>query len=570
LKQLGKINEAYDAFYKSTWSTAWQDSGFFSVAQIDIAREDYENALEHLQLSLNRNAQNSKAYVLKVVALRKLEQYQAALKVCNEALKRDGFNLAIYLEQNKIYQALNNAQAAQTSLGQYQTLARDYVQNYIEYALDYAVAGLCTDAIESLNLFVDKNEEASVYPMVWYYLGWLHYQSGNTSKAQTYFEKGAKANPDYCFPNRFEDIPVLQLVAAINARDAKAPYYLGNLWYDKRQYEEAIEQWELSVERDHSFPTVLRNLGIAYFNKKEDHKKALACYEKAFQLNASDARILMELDQLYKRLNRNPSERLQFLEQHSSVVEQRDDLYLERTALYNFLGEHEKAYQQIMQRRLHPWEGGEGKVSGQYIYSLIEMAKEHIQSARFQKAVELLEQAQVYPDNLGEGKLFGAQENDIFYWLGVAYEGMGDEEQSKVSFIKATNGLSEPAAAMFYNDQQPDKIFYKGLAWSKLGKEEKANQIFSKLVAYGQTHLDDEVKIDYFAVSLPDLLIFEDNLNIRNQIHCYYMMGLGYLGLSNLEKAKEELKQALQQDVMHFGCKTHLRLAMQLKERVTT
>lgn len=91
-----------------------------------------------------------------------------------------------------------------------------------------------------------------------------------------------------------------------------------------------------------------------------------------------------------------------------------------------------------------------------------------------------------------------------------------------------------------------------------------------KLVAYGQTHLDDEVKIDYFTVSLPDLLIFEDDLNIRNPIHCYYMMGLCYLGLSNLEKAKEELTQALQQDVMHFGCKTHLRLAMQLKERVTT
>jgi Flp pilus assembly protein TadD len=70
---LGKINEAYDAFYKSTRSTAWQGSGFFSVAQIEIAREDYENALKHLQLSLNRNAQNSKAYVLKVVALRKLE-----------------------------------------------------------------------------------------------------------------------------------------------------------------------------------------------------------------------------------------------------------------------------------------------------------------------------------------------------------------------------------------------------------------------------------------------------------------------------------------------------------------
>jgi hypothetical protein len=90
-------------------------------------------------------------------------------------------------------------------------------------------------------------------------------------------------------------------------------------------------------------------------------------------------------------------------------------------------------------------------------------------------------------------------------------------------------------------------LLANGHAWSNPGKEEKANQIFSKLVAYGQMHLDDEVKIDYFAVSLPDLLIFEDDLNVRNQIHCYYMMGLGYLGLSNLEKAKEELKRLAMQ-----------------------
>ncbi|HUP13628.1 MAG TPA: hypothetical protein VM187_15510, partial [Niastella sp.] len=65
---------------------------------------------------------------------------------------------------------------------------------------------------------------------------------------------------------------------------------------------------------------------------------------------------------------------------------------------------------------------------------------------------------------------------------------------------------------MFYNDQQPDKIFYQGLAWHALGEKEKAKLIFLTLVDYGKAHLHDEVKIDYFAVSLPDLLIFEDDL----------------------------------------------------------
>jgi tetratricopeptide (TPR) repeat protein len=137
---------------------------------------------------------------------------------------------------------------------------------------------------------------------------------------------------------------------------------------------------------------------------------------------------------------------------------------------------------------------------------------------------------------------------------------LGNKEKANVYLQKATQGLAEPTAAMFYNDQQPDKIFYQGLAWNALGEKEKAKLIFSKLVDYGKAHLNDEVKIDYFAVSLPDLLIFEDDLNIRNQTHCYYMMGLGYVGLKNTEEATSYFNKALQNDFMHFGTKTHLEV----------
>jgi tetratricopeptide (TPR) repeat protein len=286
----------------------------------------------------------------------------------------------------------------------------------------------------------------------------------------------------------------------------------------------------------------------------------VSCYETAYTLDTSDARVLMELDQLYKRLNKTPKDRQLFLENHVAAVAQRDDLYLERAALYNFLGQYEKAYNLIMQRQFHPWEGGEGKASGQYVYSLVEMAKQLIQASKYEQAIELLQKAQVYPPNLGEGKLHGAQENDIFYWLAIAYERMGNKAAAQTWLQKATQGLSEPTAALFYNDQQPDKIFYQGLAWKALGEKGKAATIFSRLVEYGQQHLHDEVKIDYFAVSLPDLLIFEDDLTIRNQTHCYYMMGLGYLGLNKIEEARECLEKVLARDAMHFGACIHLRL----------
>ena len=151
-------------------------------------------------------------------------------------------------------------------------------------------------------------------------------------------------------------------------------------------------------------------------------------------------------------------------------MERRDDVYLERAALYNMLGQYRKAYDLIMARQFHPWEGGEGKVSGQYIYSLVEMAKQHLQVQEYQQAIDQLNQAMHYPDNLGEGKLYGAQENDIFYWLGCAYEGLGQQQKAQGCFSIAISGLSEPSAAMFYNDQQPDKIFYQGLAAMKLNE----------------------------------------------------------------------------------------------------
>ena len=43
----------------------------------------------------------------------------------------------------------------------------------------------------------------------------------------------------------------------IYPNDAKAPYYLGNLYYDKRQYDLALEAWETSAGLDDKFPTCL-------------------------------------------------------------------------------------------------------------------------------------------------------------------------------------------------------------------------------------------------------------------------------------------------------------------------
>ena len=187
-----------------------------------------------------------------------------------------------------------------------------------------------------------------------------------------------------------------------------------------------------------------------------------------------------------------------------------------------------------MKPKFHPWEGGEGKVTGQYIFSLTEMAKKAIQDLKFEKAIDFLNRAQFYPENLGEGKLTGAQENEIFYWLGNALEGLNETDQANEYWEMATTGLDEPSAAIFYNDQKPETIYYQGLALIKLGKTDQAKARFETLINFGKAHLNDEFKLDYFAVSLPDLLIWEDDLTKRNHQNCLNLIELGKSGLGKI------------------------------------
>jgi tetratricopeptide (TPR) repeat protein len=172
----------------------------------------------------------------------------------------------------------------------------------------------------------------------------------------------------------------------------------------------------------------------------------------------------------------------------------------------------------------------------------------------------LLNTARYYPDNLGEGKLYGVQENDLDYLIACAYEGLNEHDKATEFFKQATVGISEPVQAIYYNDPQPDKIFYQALAWIKLDEPAKANSIFNKFIDFGERHMDDEIRIDYFAVSLPDMLVFDIDLNQRNEQHCKYLIGLGNIGLGDYKKGEEYIESVLKNDINHQGAATYLRM----------
>jgi tetratricopeptide (TPR) repeat protein len=543
LKMQGRYEEAFDAFYKATWNEAWGAAAFFELARLASRAGRLEEAVTLAGRSLERNGRHHQARQLKISLLRHLGKREAALATADDGLSKDKMAYGALWER---YLLMGDAAFAQITGLNTDTL--------IELALDYAHAGLFDDGVTLLDSAPD------VEPMVKYTLGWILDQAGETEKGIEAFREAARLSPDLCFPNRLEDVLSLTAAMRLNPNDARAPYYLGNFWYAHRQYSEAIASWEQARALDDQFPTTHRNLGLAYYNKLGDPRRALQSLETAFGLNRRDARVYFELDQLYKKLNYPPAERLALHEQYEALVEQRDDLTIERITLLNLLQRPDEAYQQLMKRNFHPWEGGEGKVTRQYVLSLVEMARQCIGCEEFETAVQHLEMAQIYPHNLGEGKLYGAQENNIFYYLGRANEGLGEWKKAQYWYAWAAEGLSEPTSAMFYNDQPPDMIFYQGLARQKLGQMVEAETMFRKLIAYGQRHMDDDVQIDYFAISLPNFLVFDEDLNRRNKIHCHYMIGLGNTGLGEIAAAQANFDEVLRMDVNHLGTVLHQRL----------
>lgn len=542
LKYQGRTDEAYDQFYKSTWNGAWQDAGYFACAQISLMRNRLDDALDEIDRSLIRNWHNHKTRALKATLLRKAGRNDEALKLIEESLGIDRFNYGCLFEKYLIT-------GDDDTLQLLKTMMRRCANNYDEIALDYCAAGCTCEALKLWNIAI---EEGALTPMTYYYMGWCN-AATDAEAAKVLFAKAEAYPSDYCFPNRLEAVLALNCAMTHLPQAAKAPYYLGCLYYDKRQYDLAIKAWERSAAADDKFPTVWRNLALAAFNKQGDKDKAVRLMEKAFALDDTDARVLMELDQLYKCMRRPHAERLTLLRKYGNLVAKRDDLLLEEITLLNQTEQYEEAKTKLDAHIFHPWEGGEGKVPAQYQFARVELAKKAIAEGRYADAVSLLEECLVYPHHLGEGKLYGAQDNDFYYLMGVAYDAMNQTDKARQCWLKATEGPTEPAAALYYNDAKPDKIFYQGMALLKLGRTGEANGRFHKLVNYGEKHLFDKVRMDYFAVSLPDLLIWEDDLQVRNEIHCKYMMALGYYGLGNKEKSNRYLKEAEALDINHQG-----------------
>ncbi|MFT3869762.1 MAG: DUF5107 domain-containing protein [Nibricoccus sp.] len=565
---LEKLHDAYSAFYKATWNQAWASAAYHALAEIDATRSDWAKALDHLNRSLRFNTDNLRARNLRVVALRHLGRSDEANAALRETLALDPLDWWARHLSNEPLTCDNQVR--------------------LDLAHDHIRAGLFTEALSLITSeksppALPKNDQTVCHllndklsgtgrtplcshgrlsdadsknpanlgtaPLLAYTAAWVCHLMNDKLSARRWLKVARQAAPDYCFPARIEEQIVFEHAMAADARDARAPFYLGHFLYDRRRHHEALVCWEKAVRFEPKNAVAWRCLGIGYFNILQKPAKARLAYEKAFRANPSDARLLFERDQLWKRLGDAPTRRLKELERHRDLVQQRDDLSVELCAIYNQTGQPARALEIVSTRKFQPWEGGEGQALGQHVRTHLALGRKALSTGRHADAIKHFTAAGAAPHNLGEARHLLANQSDIYFWLGEALSAADRTDEARQQW---------KAAASFRGDFQAMSVrtfsemtYYSALSLLRLRQAAKAKKLLRDLQRYAKKLALTPAKIDYFATSLPTMLLFDDDLQERQTTTALFLEAQALHGLGQTKAAQKLLRTVLSRDPNH-------------------
>jgi hypothetical protein len=167
--------------------------------------------------------------------------------------------------------------------------------------------------------------------------------------------------------------------------------------------------------------------------------------------------------------------------------------------------------------------------------------------------VEHVQAAMHYPPNLGEGKHLLTPENELQLLLGRGLLAGGDATSADAWFRQAAEPQGDPDAPA------GDGLYWQALALRQLGQTDAADRRLGELAETAAAQARTNVRIPYFATSLPTLLLFDDDLGERAREEALYLDGLASLGRGRSTAAAASFGKLLSVRPEHLEAR--LRLA---------
>ncbi len=513
---LGNDEEAYRDFYQATWYYAWYSPAFYQLALTESAKGNYIKALEFVENAYSTNTRDARINVLYTSLLRKLGKKDEAINLADRFIRFDPLNFAARYEKGLL---LGDA-----SLKDWQKNMQDVDNDYLEVAVNYLNAGMTGEGIK---LLTDIEEPKN--PLVFYYLSWFYDQAGQASAAASTLKNAGTIPLDYCFPYRLETMKVLKHAIAKDPGNENAYYLLGNLLFDRRP-DEAMEAWNKAVSINDHLPMAWRNLAFGDFHYKHNTEQAISNLKKAITQSADYPIWFSELAGYYDQSGEDFRECLGIMENHIDVVKMDIDAPKNLVNFYNLNGEYDKAIDLLKNHHFRTWEGGR-EIYYHYVDAHTLKALQLMEQKKYEAALDELNTAMLYPENLEVGKPLNDDRNAmIWYYMGRAFEKMNKKKQAREYFEKSVNARNARG--------WEDLVYYQAKSYEALGNAEKAKKLYDQLIRKGNELLTKGTAGRGIGVEAS-----QDNNSTISE--AYYLQALGNEGIGKGDDATSLLKQAL-------------------------
>jgi tetratricopeptide (TPR) repeat protein len=498
LVRCGRDDEAYAAFAKASWLDAWAPAAGLQLGILDARHGRDEAALTRIRTALRARGDSLQARALEIVLLRRLGHAAEARARLEAALALDPLDAWTLQLAGRL--------DATPGAGEAQTL--------IDVGLENARIGEDAVAVE---LFGRAREADRGRPLgqtacgvlADYHAAAVLERIGQSEAAAALRARARVADRTWNFASRLDDVQALEQALAADPSDPTAAALLGHWSYAHGRPDLAVERWTASARADPTDPVVWRNLGVSAFNHRHEPAQATAAYERALALAPTDARLWYESDQLLARIGAPSAHRLNRLESAPGVATARDDLAVAYVHLLLTAGRADDALAIFRSRRFQPWEGGEGQVLRAWERTQLALADRALRADDPQRAMEHARAALDTPDTLGEARHPLANPAQLLLTLGDAADAAGAKTEARRCWRDAARRRSD--FAEMTPQTYSENTYFAVLAARRLGDDDLAGSLVRGLAAHTVELARTPAVIDYFATSLPALLLFDDD-----------------------------------------------------------
>ncbi|MCR2799417.1 DUF5107 domain-containing protein [Microbacterium sp. zg-Y818] len=503
LERRGERQAADDAFATASWLKGWRTPAVLARARLALHAGRPDDALE-LATGLPHVPEAAR---LRVLALRRLGcagDADAALKRLIDADPLDAATRALTGDRIAV--------DPRTPLDVAAEFAR-------AGAYDEALAATAQPAAPAPAAFGNAEPMRHLLRAVWFAA------LGDETAAAEERAAAAASDPALAFPAGLDQFDALSAAVAAEPEHAVARALRGMWLLEAGRAGDALGDLRAATAAGTADTVAWRNLALAIMHTGGSPTEADAAYAHALGL-AVDARLVFERDLLAQVRGLGPAERLALLEEHPDRLHERDDLALVHATLLLDAERVDEAWTLLTGRVFRPFEGGEGRVIAAFDRASCVLARRMLAAGNAQAAAALLSDGLVPPASLGEGRHPAVPQAERLVLLGDALVALDDAEGARRAWSDARS--HSPLAVAPRPADEAD--YWIGMAHQRLGEREAAEEVWARLERRAVELEAAKDAVDYFATSLPELLVFDVDTAAARRVTAAHLRQLARQG----------------------------------------